>query len=200
MAPLLAMANTIRLKDIKKLVLPLVRNSSYTSVDIKNFPRRIPKPEKSMQALSVFTKGTFSVYIKCLIVIFWEVTIERRGGEKGHSLSYWFERYMEFGNASDDEAPPAPPRNKDLSRNMWMQIVVMLQGMENNRLLRRGSVTTIAKRFSMACCTVHHLWKRVVCTCTMGIINSPDFNSQKNSRRPPIILWSLFMKVSRTCC
>ena len=93
---------------------------------------------------------------------------------------------MEFGDASDEEAPSAPPRNKDLSKNMWMQIVAMLQGMENDGSLQRGSVTTIAKRFSMACCTVHRLWKKVARTCTTGIINSPEFNSQKNSGRPPI--------------
>ena len=31
--------------------------------------------------------------------------IKRRGGEKGHSLAYWFEQTMEFGDASDEEAP-----------------------------------------------------------------------------------------------
>ena len=36
---------------------------------------------------------------------------------------------MEFGDTSDKEAPPAPPRNKDLLKNMQMQIVAMLQGM-----------------------------------------------------------------------
>ena len=55
---------------------------------------------------------------------------------------------MEFGDASDEEAPPAPPRNKDLLRNVWMQIVVMLQGMENDGSLQRGSVTTITKDFA----------------------------------------------------
>ena len=67
---------------------------------------------------------------------------------------------MEFGDASDEEAPPPPPKNRDLLRDMQMQIVVMLQGMENDGSLRHGSVTTIAKRFGMACCTVHHLWNR----------------------------------------
>ena len=86
---------------------------------------------------------------------------------------------MEFGDASDEEAPPAPPRNKDLMRNLRMQIVSMLQGMKNDGSLRRGSITTIAKRFGVARCTVHHLWKRVVHMHAMGVINSPDFNSQK---------------------
>ena len=72
---------------------------------------------------------------------------------------------MEFGDASDKEAPPAHPNKKDLTRSLRMQIVSMLQGMENDGSLPRGSVTAIAKR----------------------LINSPDFNSQrKNSGRPPI--------------
>ena len=93
---------------------------------------------------------------------------------------------MEFGDASDEEAPPPQPRNKDLSKNMQMQIVAMLQGMENDGSLRRRSVTAIAKIFGMAHCTVHCLWKRVVHMHATGIINSPEFNSQKNSGRPPI--------------
>ena len=36
--------------------------------------------------------------------------IERRGGEKGHSLAYQFEQLMEFGDASNEEAPPPPPK------------------------------------------------------------------------------------------
>ena len=106
----------------------------------------------------------------------------KKRSKKGHSLSYQFERYMEFGDASKEEAPPAPPRNKDLSRNLRTQIVVMLQGMENDGSLQTGSITAITKRFGMACCTVHHLWKRVAHMCTMGVINSPDFNSQKKFR------------------
>ena len=108
---------------------------------------------------------------------------------------------MEFDNTSDEEAPPAPPRNKDLSKNMWMEIVAMLQGMENDGSLQRGLVTTIVKRFGMARCTVHRLWKRAAHMCTTGIINSLEFNSQKKIRGGHLfILQSLFMKVSRTCC
>ena len=134
------------------------------------------KCKKSTQALSVYRKGTFCIYNECLIVALAKVTIKRKG-EKGHSLSYQFKHYMEYGDASNEEAPPLPPKNKDLSKNMRMQIVAMLQGMEIDGSLRQGLVTTIAKRFSVPCCTVHHLWKLVVNTCATGIINSPEFNS-----------------------
>ena len=89
---------------------------------------------------------------------------------------------MEFGDASNEEAPPAPPRKKDLLRNVRMQIVAMLQAMENDGSLQRGSITASAKRFDAAHCTVHHLWKRAACTRATGVINSPDFNSWKKFR------------------
>ena len=44
----------------------------------QNLPGQISKLGKTTQALSVYRKGTFCIYIKCLIVIFWKVTIERR--------------------------------------------------------------------------------------------------------------------------
>ena len=84
----------------------------------KKFPRQILKLEKSTQALSVYRKCTFHIYIKCLIATSSKVVIERRGGKKGHSLSYWFECWIEFGDASDEEPPPPPPRNRDLLKTM----------------------------------------------------------------------------------
>ena len=120
--------------------------------------------------------------------------------KKGHCLSYRLEHYMEFGNTSEEEAPHARPRNTDLSKSMQMQIVVMPQGKENDGSLQRGLVTAIAKRFGMAHCTVHCLWKRVACMHPTGIINSPEFNSRKIIPGGHLfILWSLLMKVSRTC-
>ena len=64
----------------------------------------------------------------------------------------------------------------------------MLQGMESDSSLKQGLVTPITKRFGMAHCTVHHLWKQAVRTHATGIINSPEFYSQKKSGRPPIYL------------
>ena len=58
-----------------------------------------------------------------------------------------------------------------------MQIVAMLQGMESDSSLKQGVVTAITKRFGMACCTVHHLWKWAACMHATGIINSPDQSS-----------------------
>ena len=43
---------------------------------------------------------------------------------------------MEFGDASNKEAPPPPPRNRVLAQTMRMQIVAMLQGMESDSSLK----------------------------------------------------------------
>ena len=56
--------------------------------------------------------------------------------EKSHSLAYQFERLMEFGDASNEEAPPPPPTNRDLLKIAQMQIVSMLQGMESDGSLK----------------------------------------------------------------
>ena len=62
---------------------------------------------------------------------------------------------------------------------MRMQIVAMLQGMESDGSMKQGLVTAITKRFGMACCTVHCLWKQAACMRATGIINSLEFYSQK---------------------
>ena len=48
----------------------------------KIFHGEFQNQKKTTQALSVYRKDTFHVYIKCLIVISWKVTIKRRGSEK----------------------------------------------------------------------------------------------------------------------
>ena len=116
---------------------------------------------------------------------------QKKRWEKGHSLSYWFERLMEFGDASYEQVPPPPPSNRDLSKTMQMQIVAVLQGMESDGSLKRGSVTAIVKRFGVACCTVHHLRKWAAYTHATGIINSPEFYSRKK-------IWATYLS-DRVC-
>ena len=61
-----------------------------------------------------------------------------------------------------------------------MQIVAMLQEMENDSPLRRGLVTAIAKRFGVVCLHSSLLMEEGgVHMHATGIINSPEFNSQK---------------------
>ena len=43
---------------------------------------------------------------------------------------------MEFGDASDKQAPPPPPKNIDLLEIVRMNIVAMIQGLESNSSLK----------------------------------------------------------------
>ena len=58
---------------------------------------------------------------------------------------------MELGDASDEEAPPPCPRKREMLKYPWLQMILMLQSMQCDDGLWRGSITIIAKRFDMAC-------------------------------------------------
>ena len=121
----------------------------------KIFHSKFQNQRKTMQALSVYRKGTVCVYIKCLVVISWKVTFKSRGSGKGHTLAYWFEKMMELGDASDKEAPPPSPRKREMSKYLHLQLISMLQSMQGDGSLQRGSITIVAKRFDMACSIVY---------------------------------------------
>ena len=62
--------------------------------------------------------------------------IERRGGKKGHSLAYWFEQTMPFGDASDEEAPPPNPKKRETLKYTWLQMISMVQVMDTDNGLQ----------------------------------------------------------------
>ena len=45
---------------------------------------------------------------------------------------------MEFGDASDNKAPPPSPRKREMSKHSWLQMISMLQGMEEDHGLQQG--------------------------------------------------------------
>ena len=59
--------------------------------------------------------------------------------------------------------------------------MLLMNAMEDH--LKRGSIMAIAKRFNVACLTIHRLWKWVERMHVTGIINSPELYSP-----PPKIL------------
>ena len=73
-----------------RLLLPLVLKTCNTLFDITFLPSKSQNWKRITQALSVPLKHTFCIYIKCLIVICSEVTIERRSGKQGESLACQF--------------------------------------------------------------------------------------------------------------
>ena len=86
---------------------------------------------------------------------------------------------MEFGDASDEEVPSPNPKNREMMKHAQLQMISMLQAMDTDNSLKQGSITTITKRFDVACSTVYRLWE---CTAHMhatGINISPKLNSQK---------------------
>ena len=62
---------------------------------------------------------------------------------------------MELGDESDKEAPPPCPRKREMLKNLWLQMTSMLQGMQDDDGLQRGSMTIVPKRFDVACSTVY---------------------------------------------
>ena len=55
-----------------------------------------------------------------------------------------------------------------------LQMISMLQSMQGDDGLQRGSITIITKRFDVACSTVYQLWEWASAT---GDIISPEINS-----------------------
>ena len=88
---------------------------------------------------------------------------------------------MELGDTSDEEAPPPSPKKREMSKNSWLQMIPMLQGMEDDNSLERGLITMIAKRFDMAYSTVYQLWEQAACMHATGIISHWNSIPGKNS-------------------
>ena len=86
---------------------------------------------------------------------------------------------MEVGDASDEEATPPCPRNRQMSKYLQLQMISMLQSMQCSSGLWRGSITIISKRFNMAHSTVYQLWEQAAHMHATGDIISPEINSQK---------------------
>ena len=79
--------------------------------------------------------------------------IKRRSERKGHSLVCWFERMMEFGDASDDEAPPPNPKKRELMKSAWLQMISMLQAMDTDDDLKQGLIATWFTDYGKVWCT-----------------------------------------------
>ena len=62
---------------------------------------------------------------------------------------------------------------------LWLQMISMLQSMQSDDGLWRGSITIITKRLNMAHSTVYRLWELAVQTHATGDIISPEINSWK---------------------
>ena len=68
-------------------------------------------------------------------------------------MACWFEQMIEFGDASNEEAPLPNPKKRELMKSAQLQMISMLQGMDTDNGLKQGSITTIAKSL-----TWHTAW------------------------------------------
>ena len=107
-------------------VLSLVLKNRKTLVVITFPPGCILEPEIITQSLSVPFKGTFCVYIECLIVISSKITIDRKSRKLRLSLACWFEQMMELEDAFFKEAPTTNRRMMELSKNELLEVFSML--------------------------------------------------------------------------
>ena len=55
---------------------------------------------------------------------------------------------MELGDASNEEAPPPSPRNREMLKYLQLQMILILQSMQCDGSLWRGLITIIAKRLT----------------------------------------------------
>ena len=72
---------------------------------------------------------------------------------------------------------------------LQLQMISMLQSMQCDDSLQRGSITIIAKRFDMAYSTVYQLWEQAVCMHATGyIISHPNSNVLLTSGYQPSLM------------
>ena len=55
---------------------------------------------------------------------------------------------MEFGDASNEEAPPCDPKRKDLMQKEQSKVISMLVAMETEDGLRRGAIMVVTKKLA----------------------------------------------------
>ena len=77
--------------------------------------------------------------------------VERRGRKKGPSLAYRFQRSMESGDASDEEAPPCDPKSNNPMKKERSKAISMVVDMETKDGLKRRAVMVVAKKIGLAC-------------------------------------------------
>ena len=71
-----------------------------------------------------------------------------RGGKKGPSLVYWFQRSMESGDASNEEALSCDPKSNNLMQKEWSKAISMLVDMETEDGLKRHAIMVVAKKLA----------------------------------------------------
>ena len=69
---------------------------------------------------------------------------------KGPSLVYRFQRSMESGDASDEEAPPCDPKSNNQTKKEQSKVISMVVDMETEDGLKRRPVMVVARKIWLA--------------------------------------------------
>ena len=71
--------------------------------------------------------------------------------KKGPSLVYRFQRSMESGDTSDEEASPCDPISNNQTQKEQLKAISTLVDMETEDGLKRRAVMVIVKKIGLAC-------------------------------------------------
>ena len=102
--------------------------------------------------------------------------VERRGRKKGPSLVYRFQRSMESGDASDEEASPCDPVSNNQTQKERSKAISMLVDMETEDGLKRRAVMVVAEKIGLPRADVLYYKSKnfllLLCTPVVLIYNS----------------------------
>ena len=76
--------------------------------------------------------------------------VERRGRKKGPSSVYQFQRSIESGDATNEEASPCDPKSNNQTQKERSKAISMLVDMETEDGLQRHVVMVIAQKIGLA--------------------------------------------------
>ena len=118
--------------------------------------------------------------------------VERRGRKKGPSLVYRFQRSMESGDASDEEASPCDPISNNQTQKERSKVISMLVDMETEDGLKRHAVMVVAEKIGLprADLLYYKCKNFLLLLCTpvvliydseLGVIISSEFFSRKET-------------------
>ena len=71
--------------------------------------------------------------------------------KKGPSLVYRFQRSMESGDASNEEASPCDPISNNQTQKERSKVISMLVDMETEDSLKRHAVMVVAEKIGLPC-------------------------------------------------
>ena len=126
---------------------------------------------------------------------------QKKRQKKGPSLVYQFQRSMESGDASDEEAPPCDPKSNNQTKKDRSKAISMVVDMETKDGLKRRAVMVVAKKFGWQVQTYSTMKIKIFFFCYVLLLNSElglsisseFFHAKKLLFTPLVFLFSFFL-------